>query len=105
MPFLQHWTHLPAELAGPPVSKRRLAGVGANLVLMEIAAGPQAGRHSHGYEQFVHVLSGAGMLETSEGRQSFGAGSLFHFPAETWHAAEFDENTILVETNLARLSA
>ena len=33
-------------------------------------------------------------------RVEIAAGSLFHFPAETWHAAEFDEATVLVETNL-----
>ena len=101
MPILQHWSDLPDEPAGPPVGKRRLAGAGATLVRVEIAAGTRAGRHSHGHEQFVQVISGAGTLETEEGRQSFRAGSLFHFPAETWHAAEFDEDTVLVETNLA----
>ena len=29
-----------------------------------------------------------------ERRRPFRAGSLFHFPAETWHAAEFDEDTV-----------
>lgn len=101
MPILQHWNDLPAEPAGPPVGKRRLAGSGASLVRVEIEAGTKAGRHSHAHEQFVQVVSGAGTLETEEGRRPFRAGSLFHFPAETWHAAEFDEDTVLVETNLA----
>ena len=101
MAILQHWTDLPAEPAGPPMGKRRLEGAGASLVRVEIEAGTKADRHSHGHEQFVQVISGAGTLETREGRQSFRAGSLFHFPAETWHAAEFDADTVLVETNLA----
>ena len=105
MPMLQHWDDLPAEPAGPPVGKRRLGGAGASLVRVQIAAGTQADRHSHDHEQFVQVISGAGMLETQEGRQRFTAGSLFHFPAETWHAAQFDEDTVLVETNLASASA
>lgn len=101
MPILQHWNDLSAEPAGPPVGKRRLVGSGASLVRVEIAAGTKADRHSHGHEQFVQVLSGRGTLETVDGRQPFRAGSLFHFPAETWHAADFDEDTVLVETNLA----
>ena len=100
MPILQHWNDLSSEPAGPPVDKRSLKGDGASLVRVEIAAGTKAGRHSHAHEQFVQVISGAGTLETREGRQPFMAGSLFHFPAETWHAAEFDEATVLVETNL-----
>ncbi len=101
MPILQHWNDLPAEPAGPPVGKRRLEGAGASLVRVEIKGGTKAGRHFHGHEQFVQVVSGAGTLETKEGRQPFRAGSLFHFPAETLHAADFDEDTVLVETNLA----
>ncbi len=101
MPILQHWNDLPAEPAGPQVGKRSLRGAGASLVRVEIAAGTKAGCHSHAHEQFVQVISGAGTLETQEGRQPFKSGSLFHFPAETWHAAEFDEPTVLVETNLA----
>ncbi len=101
MPILQHWDDLPTEPAGPPVSRRRMEGAGASLVRVEIAAGTKADRHSHGHEQFVQVISGAGTLETQEGHQRFAAGSLFHFPPETWHAAAFDEDTVLVETNLA----
>lgn len=100
MPNLQHWTDLPAEPPGPPVGKRRLQGFGASLVRVEIETGTKADRHSHEHEQFVQVLSGAGTLETEEGRQAFRAGSVFHFPAGTWHAANFTEHTILVETNL-----
>ncbi len=48
----------------------------------------------------MQVLSGSGELETSEGRQPFTAGSLFHFAAGIWHAAEFSTDTVLVETNI-----
>ena len=101
MPVLHHWNDLPAAPAGPPVGKRVLGGAGVSLVRVEIAAGTKADRHSHGHEQFVQVISGGGTLETEEGRQRFRAGSLFHFAPDTWHAAEFDEDTVLVETNLA----
>ena len=105
MPILQHWDDLPSEPAGPPVGKRKLGGVGASLVRVEIQAGTKASPHSHHHEQFVQVLSGIGTLETEAGRQRFRAGCLFHFSAGTWHAAEFDEDTVLVETNLAEANA
>jgi len=31
----------------------------------------------------------------------FSAGTVFVFPAGTWHLATFDSDTVLVETNLA----
>jgi quercetin dioxygenase-like cupin family protein len=46
------------------------------------------------------VVSGAGMLETAQGSRPFGPGSVFHFPPDTWHAAHFDSDTVLIETNL-----
>lgn len=98
MTSLHNWTDVPALPDTP--SKRRIAGRHADLVRIEIAAGTKANRHSHSHEQFVQVISGHGILETDEGRQIFSAGSVFHFPAETWHAAEFDEDTILVEVNI-----
>ena len=99
MPLLLHWSDLPAELS-PTVARQRLVGKHATLVRVQIEAGTKAGRHSHDHEQFVQVLVGSGRLETEEGCQPFEAGSLFHFPADTWHAAEFDTDTVLVETNL-----
>lgn len=100
MPFLRRWDEMETVVAGPTVTKQAASGDGASLVRLEIKAGSSAARHIHPFEQFVHVVSGAGRLETEEGNQRFSSGSLFHFPAGTWHAAEFDEDTVLVETNL-----
>ena len=101
MRMLQHWDDLAEAAPSVDVAKRALPGRGASLVRIAIKAGTVAGRHTHPFEQFVQVISGAGTLETEEGTAPFRAGSLFHFPAEAWHAARFDEDTILVETNLA----
>ena len=49
----------------------------------------------------MQVLSGSGTLETAQGRAAFGPGSVFHFPAQAWHAAEFTTETVLVEINLS----
>ncbi len=100
MKMLQHWNDMAVEPRGPTVAKRQVDGLGAGLVRLDIKAGTAAARHSHAFEQFVQVISGRGTLETEEGRHPFSAGSLFHFPAGAWHAADFDEDTVLVETNL-----
>ncbi len=101
MPILQSWDDLDAVIAGPTVSKKIAPGLGASLIRLEIKAGTAAGRHAHPFEQFVQVISGGGTLDTEDGSERFAAGSLFHFPPGTWHAAQFDEDTVLVETNLA----
>ena len=66
-----------------------------------VPAGVSAPAHSHDHEQFVQVLSGSGILETEQGRAPFSGGSVFHFPAGAWHAAAFETETVLIETNLA----
>ncbi|WP_207417603.1 cupin domain-containing protein [Roseomonas haemaphysalidis] len=93
--FCQHWDEVPEAGA-----KRLLAGASADLVMVRIPAGTQGQRHSHPHEQFVQVISGAGTLWTDQGEQSFGPGSVFHFPAGVEHRAEFSAETVLVETNL-----
>lgn len=98
--MLQHWNDLPRHDASAKVAKRDLVGDGASLVQVTIKAGAKADRHAHAHEQFVQVISGSGELETAEGRHPFSAGSLFHFPPNAWHEAVFDEDTVLVETNL-----
>lgn len=95
------WDDRDETVAANGVAKRAIAGRGANLVRIVIPAGTSAPRHSHAHEQFVQVLSGSGVLETAQGRAAFGPGSVFHFPAAAWHAAEFETETMLVETNLS----
>jgi len=94
------WSELPEQVSPVGVAKRALEGDGASLVMVRVPAGAKAPPHSHPHEQFVQVLSGSGVLETEQGARPFGPGSIFHFPAETWHAAAFDSETVLVETNL-----
>ena len=90
------WTS--AEGTSP--NRRTIDGEHASLVRVEVKAGHKAARHSHPHEQFVQVLSGSGTLETEAGATAFGPGTVFHFPPDAWHAAEFDSDTVLVETNL-----
>lgn len=97
-----NWSELPE--AGTPSGggKRILQGIGGSLVMVRVPAGRTAPRHSHPHEQFVQVVSGSGVLETEEGRRPFGPGSVFHFPANTSHAAEFATDTVLIETNFGQ---
>ncbi len=99
-PHVIDWADLPEAEPRPGVAKREIDGVDANIVMVRVAAGLSADRHAHPEEQFVHVLSGTGRLETEQGERAFGPGSVFHFPANTWHAARFDTDTVLIETNL-----
>ena len=89
--------------SAPPggVTKRRIDLPGMSLVAVTVPAGTEAGRHCHDHDQFVQVLSGSGTLTTEQGARAFAAGSVFVFPAGVWHAARFDADTVLVETNLA----
>ena len=95
------WSDLPEDAAPSGVQRQVIDGQTARLVRIVVPAGTKAPRHSHSHEQFVQVISGSGMLETEQGRVAFGPGSVFHFPAETEHAAEFETETVLVEINLS----
>ncbi|TXM90587.1 cupin domain-containing protein [Methylobacterium sp. WL30] len=95
------WDERDETVAENGVAKRTIPGAGASLVRIVVPAGTSAARHSHAHEQFVQVLSGSGILETEQGRAAFGPGSVFHFPAEAWHAAEFETETVLVEINVS----
>ncbi|MCJ2054663.1 cupin domain-containing protein [Methylobacterium sp. J-070] len=97
---LTAWTDRAESVAANGVAKRAIPGAGASLARVVVPAGTAAARHSHDHEQFVQVLSGSGFLETEQGRKPFSAGSVFHFPAGTWHAAAFETETVLIETNL-----
>ncbi len=99
---LTTWTDHAESVAENGVAKRAIPGAGANLVRVVVPAGIAAPRHSHDHEQFVQVLSGSGILETEQGRWPFSAGSVFHFPAGAWHAAAFETETVLIETNFSR---
>lgn len=94
------WSELPEQVSPSGVGKRTLERGDVSLVMVRVPAGTKAPRHSHLHEQFVQVASGSGVLETEQGSHPFGPGSVFHFPAETWHAAVFDSETVLIETNL-----
>ena len=99
--YLLAWDDHDESIAANGVAKRTIPGTGASLVRIVVRAGTSAPRHSHAHEQFVQVLSGSGVLETDQGRAAFGPGSVFHFPAQAWHAAEFETETVLIETNLS----
>jgi quercetin dioxygenase-like cupin family protein len=78
-----------------------LSGQGASLRQVHIAAGHVAARHSHGHEQFLRVISGAGRLDCEAGAVALEPGVTLHLPAGAWHSASFTADTVLLEVNLA----
>jgi quercetin dioxygenase-like cupin family protein len=94
------WDDVPETVTSSGLAKRVIEGAGAALVMVKVPGGLKGERHSHRHEQFVQVVSGGGTLETAQGVTAFGAGSVFHFPADAWHKASFDTDTVLIETNL-----
>ena len=93
---ITQWTLSPGADAGPGV----VPGDGASLKRVNVPAGRKADRHSHQYEQFVLVMSGAGKLECEAGSVDLWPGTVLHFAPGAWHSAEFTEDTVLVEVNL-----
>jgi quercetin dioxygenase-like cupin family protein len=85
---------------GEGVSRRLIPGDGASLKMVSIKAGTVAGRHSHPYEQFVHVIEGSGQLECETGTIPLKQGTVIHFAPDAWHSAVFEIDTVLVEVNL-----
>ncbi len=86
---------LPDWAAEPVV----LGGSGATLRQVFVKAGHVAARHSHGHEQFLCVMSGAGRLVCAAGTVTLHAGVALHLPAGAWHSAEFTADTVLLEFN------
>ena len=94
------WDESPEEVSPSGIAKRVIQGEQMSLVMVCVPGGLRSDRHSHPHEQFVHVVSGSGVLETAQGQKAFAAGTVFHFPADAWHAARFDSDAVLIETNL-----
>jgi len=81
-------------------ARSELPGVGAAMRHVVIAAGHVAGRHHHGHEQFLFVVSGGGRLQYEEGSIELAPGTALHLPTGAWHSAEFTADTVLIEVNL-----
>ena len=79
-----------------------LGGTGATLRQVYIKAGHVAERHSHDYEQFLRVISGAGRLMCAAGTLPLHAGVAVHLPPGAWHSAEFTADTVLMEVNVSQ---
>ena len=77
-----------------------LAGAGASLRQVFVKAGHVAARHSHAYEQFLQVVSGAGRLMCEAGAIPLIPGTAIRLAAGAWHSAEFTADTVLMEFNL-----
>ena len=101
MTHLQAWADIVVETDARGVSKQSIQGAGADLVRVTVPA-----RASPPVDIIMITSNscrsslGSGELETEQGVKRFGPGSLFVFPAGTWHSARFEIETVLVEANL-----
>lgn len=87
--------HWPSSIPTP-----ELAGAGAVMRPVLVKAGHVAARHHHDFERFLFISSGGGRLECEAGFISLRPGTALHLPAGAWHAAVFDDDTLLIELNL-----
>lgn len=98
------WDDLSPEAPGA-VQRRLVAGEGASLREVRIPAGTTAARHAHDHEQFVLVLSGGGRLTGQDaGEVALTPGTVVRFAPGAWHEAVFEQETVLVEVNVAARS-
>jgi quercetin dioxygenase-like cupin family protein len=95
---IEQWT-----LSGP--APAALDGAGASVRQVHIPAGTVGTKHSHPYEQFFRVLSGAGQLACEAGSVPLVPGTVVHFAPGAWHQAQFTEDTVLFEVNLPEAAA
>jgi quercetin dioxygenase-like cupin family protein len=78
-----------------------LDGAGATMRQIFVPAGRISAPHSHPHEQFLRVISGAGQVQCAAGTVELRPGTAIRFAADAWHSAEFFEDTVLLEFNLA----
>lgn len=95
------WSFQPG--AGP--ASPMLPGAGASLRRVDVPAGRKAERHSHAHEQFVLVVSGGGRLQCEAGEVELRPGTAIRFAPGAWHSAQFTQDTVLIEVNLAELAS
>lgn len=96
---VSHWSAIPGQ-GNAGVERKMLPGAGASLMRVQIAAGTEAGRHSHEHEQFVLVVAGTGRLECEAGPIELRPDTVIHFEPGAWHSAVFETDTVLLEVNL-----
>lgn len=96
---IHHWSEVPAEEAAG-VRRAAIAGSGVQLKRVEIPAGTVAPRHEHPFEQLIQVIAGTATLTTAAGTARLVPGTVVRLAPHTWHAAEFEADTVLVEVNL-----
>ncbi len=97
-----NWNEVAETVEADGVRRRRLERPGMSAVQIHVPQGVKGVKHSHPHDQLVQVISGSGSLTTEDGRVGFSAGSIFVLPKDTWHIADFESDTVLLETNFIR---
>jgi len=91
------WEHLPLEHLAPLLSRRYLSTETMTAALFDLKRSCSVPRHQHENEQLSFVLSGALKYISDAGEHVVRAGGFFVIPANTPHAAEAVEDSLVLD--------
>ena len=91
------WEQLPLEQLAPLLSRRYLSTESMTAALFDLKRGCAVPQHQHENEQLSFVLSGALKYISEKGEHVVKAGGFFVIPANTPHAAEAVEDSLVLD--------
>ena len=94
--------HFPAEIAqlepfDGPFDAYRLAADGCDVLFASYPAGTTIAPHRHPTDNVGVITKGELRLTMNDTTTTFGIGEWYHVPAETEHAAQFDQASAEIE--------
>ncbi len=94
--------HFPAEIAqlerfDGPFDAYRLAADGCDVLFASYPAGTTIAPHRHPTDNVGVITKGELRLTMNDTTMTFGIGEWYHVPAETEHAAQFDQASAEIE--------
>ena len=100
-------SHFPPEITSlpdfdGPFSAHKLAASGCDVLFASYPAGTRIPPHHHDTNNVGVVTQGRLVLLQAGERRTYGVGEWYHVPAKSEHAAEFDEDSALIEFWFAR---
>lgn len=91
------WEQLPIEQLAPLLSRRYISTETMTAAQFELKRGCAVPQHQHENEQLSFVLSGALKYISEKGEHVVKAGGFFVIPANTPHAAEAVEDSLVLD--------
>ena len=91
------WEQIPSEQLAPTLSRRYVSTETMTAAQFELKRGCAVPQHQHENEQLSFVLSGALKYISDKGEHVVKAGGFFVIPANTPHAAEAVEDSLVLD--------